>query len=89
MHDTSFWRETIIPKAAGSLRAASTVHSLGLLKIGLPRRDLPERFGSWKSVHNRFTKWVQKDNWQTIFNALPYKTDENSTIVDGSVAQMH
>jgi transposase len=30
-------------------------------KTGLPWRDLPERFGKWKSVYNRFANWAAKD----------------------------
>jgi transposase len=25
-------------------------------RIGMPRRDLPERFGDWKNVHRRFSR---------------------------------
>src|SRR5438067_675083 len=28
-------------------------------KTGMPWRDLPERFGPWKTVYNRFTRWAQ------------------------------
>ena len=27
-------------------------------KTGMPWRDLPERFGPWKSVYNRFNNWI-------------------------------
>lgn len=30
-------------------------------KTGIPWRDLPERFGPWKSVYNRFSNWAKKD----------------------------
>ena len=29
-------------------------------KTGLPWRDLPERFGPWKSVYNRFSNWARR-----------------------------
>ncbi|HEU4732698.1 MAG TPA: transposase [Kofleriaceae bacterium] len=32
-------------------------------KTGIQWRDLPERFGPWKSVYNRFRNWAQKDCW--------------------------
>jgi len=28
-----------------------------IAKTGLPWRDLPERFGPWKTIHSRFTRW--------------------------------
>ena len=54
-------------------------------KTGVPWRDLPERFGPWKSVYNRFANWARKGHWETIFRALQYEIDEIGSIVDGSV----
>ena len=28
-------------------------------RTGMPWRDLPERFGDWKAVHTRFTRWAK------------------------------
>jgi transposase len=39
-------------------------------KTGLPWRDLPERFGPWKSVHNRFANWARKGHFATVFREL-------------------
>ncbi|GMB63565.1 hypothetical protein PPNK14_14540 [Pectobacterium parmentieri] len=30
-----------------------------VLCSGAPWRDLPERYGSWKTVYNRFNRWFQ------------------------------
>jgi transposase len=27
-------------------------------RAGIPWRDLPERFGDWKAVHTRFSRWA-------------------------------
>ena len=45
-------------------------------KTGVPWRDLPERFGPWKSVYNRFSNWARKGHWQTIFRELQYELEE-------------
>lgn len=29
-------------------------------RTGLPWRDLPERFGPWKTVYNRFYNWAKR-----------------------------
>ena len=29
-----------------------------LARSGAPWRDLPERYGSWKTVYSRFRKWI-------------------------------
>ena len=58
-------------------------------KTGMPWRDLPERFGPWKSVYNRFANWANKGRWELIFKALQLEVDEVGSIVDGSVVRAH
>lgn len=58
-------------------------------KTGLPWRDLPARFGPWKSVYNRFANWARKGHWATIFRELQIEVDETGSIVDGSVVRAH
>ena len=58
-------------------------------KTGVPWRDLPERFGPWKSVYNRFANWARKGHWETIFRELQDEVDEVGSIVDGSVVRAH
>ena len=58
-------------------------------KTGMPWRDLPERFGPWKSVYNRFANWAKKGHWATIFKELQLEVDETGSIVDGSVVRAH
>lgn len=31
--------------------------TMWVLKSGSPWRDMPERYGSWKSVYDRFRRW--------------------------------
>ena len=58
-------------------------------KTGMPWRDLPERFGPWKSVYNRFSNWAKKGYWELIFKELQLEVDEDGSIVDGSVVRAH
>ena len=58
-------------------------------KTGMPWRDLPERFGPWKSVYNRFANWAKKGHWELIFKALQLEVDDVGSIVDGSVVRAH
>ena len=59
------------------------------IKTGVPWRDLPERFGPWKSVYNRFANWAAKDHWAVIFRELQLEIDDIGSIVDGSVVRAH
>ncbi len=43
---------------------------------GVPWRDLPERFGSWKTIYNRFSRWARRGVWERIFKALAIEVDE-------------
>ena len=58
-------------------------------KTGMPWRDLPERFGPWKSVYNRFSNWAKKGHWDAIFRELQLEYDDTGSIVDGSVIRAH
>jgi transposase len=58
-------------------------------KTGLPWRDLPERFGNWKSVYNRFANWAKKDVWSKVFYELRIEVDDIASIVDGSTVRAH
>jgi transposase len=58
-------------------------------KTGMPWRDLPERFGPWKSVYNRFSNWAKKGHWAAVFRELQVEIDEAGSIVDGSVVRAH
>ena len=58
-------------------------------KTGLPWRDLPERFGPWKTVYNRFSNWARRGHWAAIFRELQLEIDETGSIVDGSIVRAH
>src|ERR1700744_72110 len=58
-------------------------------KTGVPWRDLPERFGPWKSVYNRFANWSRRGIWKQIYKALRVRVDKTGCIVDGSVVRAH
>jgi transposase len=58
-------------------------------KTGVPWRDLPERFGPWKSVYNRFRNWARRGVWKQLYKTLHVRVDKNSSIVDGSNVRAH
>src|SRR5881227_755772 len=33
-------------------------------------QDLPERYGKWKTVHKRFTRWAKAGVWEKVFDSL-------------------
>jgi transposase len=58
-------------------------------KTGCPWRDLPERFGPWKSVFNRFNNWSERGLWQQVFEQLRRDDDPVGSIIDGSNVRAH
>lgn len=51
-----------------------------ILGTGAPWRDLPERFGPWKTVYGYFSRWRKAGMFTKIINALQVKLDEQGLI---------
>ena len=45
-------------------------------RAGCPWRDLPERFGNWKTVYNRHRRWSGDGTWEKILDHLRAGCDE-------------
>jgi putative transposase len=58
-------------------------------KTGVAWRDLPDHFGPWKTVYNRFSNWAERGLWAKIFKALQLEVDATGSIIDASVIRAH
>src|SRR5271157_4802101 len=58
-------------------------------RTGAPWRDLPEEFGPWKTVFNRFDRWSQKGKWHRLFQALQSDVDEEWHSLDSTINRAH
>ena len=56
---------------------------------GAPWRDLPERFGSWKTVYSRFCKWRDEGTLLKIFEHLREDADYENLSIDSTVVKAH
>ncbi|MFE1907379.1 IS5 family transposase [Streptomyces gardneri] len=45
------------------------------VRTGIPWRDLPERFGSWKTVYERHRRWSADGTWDRILCAVQADAD--------------
>jgi transposase len=59
------------------------------VKTGAPWRDIPERYGSWKTVYNRFDRWAKRGIWERLFKLLRVEVDDVGSLIDGSVVRAH
>ena len=51
-------------------------------RAGIPWRDLPERFGHFRKVHTRFSRWAKNGVWKTVFDQTPSSTVAVIQMVD-------
>lgn len=58
-------------------------------RAGIPWRDLPERFGDWKNVHRRHTRWSKKGTWEEIFKCLASDADNEYAMIDSTIVRVH
>jgi len=62
---------------------------LWILRSGARWQDLPERYGNYKSVHKRFTRWSQKNVWEKIFTILIADHDNEYFMIDSTIVKAH
>jgi len=60
-----------------------------ILRTGSPWRDLPERYGPYTSVYNRYNRWAKKGVWLTVFEALHQKSPDSLHLIDSSIVRAH
>jgi transposase len=58
-------------------------------RAGIPWRDLPERFGDFRVVHTRFSRWSKRGVWQQVFEALAEEADLEYAMIDSTVVRAH
>jgi len=59
-----------------------------IARTGAPWADLPERFGKYDTVYQRFNRWAKKGRWKAIFEALQ-EPDLDWVMIDSSVVRAH
>jgi transposase len=60
-----------------------------VLRSGARWSDPPERYGKYKSVHKRFTRWAAAGVWERIFTSLSRDRDNEYLVIDSAIVQAH
>lgn len=58
-------------------------------RAGIPWRDLPERFGDFRVIHTRHTRWSRSGVWERVFNHLAQDADNEYAMIDSTIVRAH
>jgi transposase len=58
-------------------------------RAGIAWRDLTERFGDFRVIHTRHTRWSKRGVWQRIFEHLAEDADNDYAMIDSSIVRAH
>lgn len=62
---------------------------LWIARTGAPWRDLPDEFGNWNSVFQRFRRWAKAGRWESLFKELSVDSDCEYLIIDATIVRAH
>jgi transposase len=60
-----------------------------ILRTGCPWRDLPERYGPYTTVYNRFNRWRKAGIWDRLMDAIVHAHDGKVQMIDSSIVRVH
>ncbi len=62
---------------------------LWTLRSGARWSDMPQRYGKWKTVHKRFSRWAQKGVWEKVFEFLIKDQKNQYLMLDSTLVKAH
>ena len=62
---------------------------LWVLRSGAHWHDVPERYGKWKTLHQRFRRWSKAGVWERIFADLIDDPDNDYVMLDSTLVRAH
>lgn len=62
---------------------------LWVLRSGARWSDLPERYGKYKTVHKRFSRWAAGGVWERVFRTLTKDANNEYLMIDSTIVRAH
>ncbi len=84
--------EPLMPKSRKSARTddRKVMNAIFyVLRTGMPWRDLPERYGPYTTVYNRFNRWSRRGIWKRFFYTLAAKSRDSLYLIDSTIVKAH
>jgi transposase len=87
--------ENLLPGCPGTVGVTATDNRLFVeavlyrYRAGIPWRDVPERFGDWKNIHRRFSRWAEGGIWERVFQHLAAEADNEYAMIDSTIVRAH
>ncbi len=60
-----------------------------ILRSGSPWADLPERYGPYTTVYNRFNRWRKAGIWDKLMDAIIAAHGGNVQMIDSTSVRVH
>lgn len=61
---------------------------LWVLGTGAPWRDLPETYGVWNTIYNRFQLWTKMGIWEDIYNTVIQSAKRGSNVEFAAIIEV-
>ena len=67
------------------------IHRINFLdgRTGAQWRELPEKYGKWNSVFDRFNEWAKKQIWENLLAFCAEDPDLESVMLDSTIIRAH
>jgi transposase len=62
---------------------------LWILTSGAHWRDLPDRYGTRRTAHHRFSRWSRAGVWERVFADLIKARDNQYLVLDSTLVRAH
>ena len=96
LHDDQWIRiEHLLPGREGTVGVTAKDNRLFVeavlyrYRAGIPWRDLPERFGDFRVVHTRVSRWAKTGVWERVFQHLAEDADNEYAMIDSTIVRAH